>query len=125
PLTLREQIEDDGPMWVVIDRLTDKLEYAERDADRARLLSLRAVASRLLNDLDPALEDATEALAHAEATGDLVRVATVKARLAHVLLWRGEHAAADRVFEEADSAELPARLRAEIQELTGRSAFEQ
>ncbi|WP_203720932.1 WG repeat-containing protein [Paractinoplanes brasiliensis] len=125
PLTLREQIEDDEPMWVVIDRLTDKLEYAERDADRARLLSLRAVASRLLNDLGPALEDATAALAHAEATGDLVRVATVKARLGHVLLWRGEHAEADRVFEEADSAELPARLRAEVQELAGRSAFEQ
>ncbi|WP_250030366.1 WG repeat-containing protein [Paractinoplanes maris] len=125
PRTLREQIEDDEPMWVVIDRLTDKLEYAERDADRARLLSLRAVASRLLRDLDPALEDANAALVHAEAAGDLARTATVRARLAHVLQWRGDYAAADRVYAEADSAELPARLRAEIRELAGRSAFEQ
>ncbi|MGK5684701.1 WG repeat-containing protein [Actinoplanes sp. URMC 104] len=125
PRTLREQIEDDEPMWVVIDRLTDKLEYAERDADRARLLSLRAVASRLLDDLDPALEDARAALMHAEAAGDLVRTATVRARLAHVLQWRGDYAEADRIYAEANSAELPARLRAEIFELAGRSAFEQ
>ncbi|MBU2670692.1 WG repeat-containing protein [Actinoplanes bogorensis] len=125
PVTLRERIEDTEPMWVVIDRLTDKLEFAERDADRARLLSLRAVASRLLNDLDPALEDARAALRHAEATGDLVRVATVQARLAHVLQWRGEFAEADRIYAEADSPELPARLSAEIHELAGRSAFEQ
>ena len=44
--TLREQIDDPDPMWVVIDRLTDKLEYAERDAVRARLLGLRAVAEK-------------------------------------------------------------------------------
>ncbi|MCM4081627.1 WG repeat-containing protein [Actinoplanes sp. TRM88002] len=125
PRTLREQIEDDEPMWVVIDRLTDKLEYAERDSDRARLLSLRAVASRLLGDLDPALEDARAALVHAEAAGELVRTATVRARLGHVLQWRGEFAEADRVYAEAGSAELPARLRAEISELAGRSAFEQ
>ncbi|MBB4694433.1 WG repeat-containing protein [Paractinoplanes abujensis] len=125
PRTLREQIEDDEPMWVVIDRLTDKLEYAERDSDRARLLSLRAVAERLLDDLDAALEDAQAALRHAEAAGDLVRLATVKARLGHVLLWRGEYAEADRIFEETNSPELPARLRAEMQELAGRSAFEQ
>ncbi|WP_369077003.1 WG repeat-containing protein [Paractinoplanes lichenicola] len=125
PRTLREQIEDDEPMWVVIDRLTDKLEYAERDSDRARLLSLRAVAERLLNDLDAALEDAQAALRHAETAGDLVRLATVQARLGHVLLWRGEYAEADKIFEETNSAELPARLRAEMHELAGRSAFEQ
>ncbi len=125
PRTLREQIEDEEPMWVVIDRLTDKLEYAERDTDRARLLSLRAVASRLLGDLDPALEDAREALVHAEKAQDLVRTATVRARLAHVLHWRAEYAEADKIYAEADSPELPSRLRAEINELAGRSAFEQ
>ncbi|WP_249997727.1 WG repeat-containing protein [Actinoplanes sp. M2I2] len=125
PQTLREQIEDDEPMWVVIDRLTDKLEYAERDADRARLLSLRAVASRLLEDLDPALDDARAALAHAEAAGELVRTATVRARLAHVLQWRGDYAEADRIYAKTNTAELPARLRAEMHELAGRSAFEQ
>jgi len=62
PETLREQIEDSDPMWVVVDRLTDKLEYAERDAIRARLLSLRAVAGRLLEDFGPAESDGRQAL---------------------------------------------------------------
>ncbi|MET0426465.1 MAG: WG repeat-containing protein [Actinoplanes sp.] len=125
PDTLREEIEDADPMWVVIDRLTDKLEYAERDAVRARLLSVRAVASRLAGDLDAALEDGRTALEHARATGELRRIAITQARLAHVLQWRGEYAEADRLFAEANSPELPARLRAEIDELAGRSAFEQ
>ncbi|MEV4347295.1 hypothetical protein AB0J83_22810 [Actinoplanes sp. NPDC049596] len=125
PATLRERIEETDPMGVVIDRLTDKLEYAERAAVRARLLSLRAVASRLLDELDPALEDAEAALAHAETTDDHVLVATVKGRLAHVRHWRGEYAEADRLYAEAGSPELPTRLRAEIHELAGRSAFEQ
>jgi tetratricopeptide (TPR) repeat protein len=54
-----------------------------------------------------------------------VRTATVRARLAHVLHWRAEFAEADKIYAEAGSAELPARLRAEIHELAGRSAFEQ
>jgi tetratricopeptide (TPR) repeat protein len=123
--TLREQIDDPDQMWVVVDRLTDKLEYAERDAVRARLLSLRAVAERLVGDLDAALEDARAALTHAEATGELRRTAIVQARLAHVLQWRGEYAEADRLYAEAGSPELPSRLRAEIHELAGRSAFDQ
>jgi tetratricopeptide (TPR) repeat protein len=125
PETLREQIEDGDQMWVVVDRLTDKLEYAERDAVRARLLSLRAVAERLLGELDAALEDGRAALGHAKATGELRRTAIVQARLAHVLQWRGDYADADRLYAEANSPELPARLRAEIHELAGRSAFEQ
>ncbi|MFD0517351.1 WG repeat-containing protein [Paractinoplanes durhamensis] len=112
-------------MLVVIDRLTDKLEYAERDAVRAQLLSLRAVAERLIGDLDAALEDGRQALGHAEATGELRRIAIVQARLAHVLQWRGEYAEADKLYAEAGSPELPSRLRAEIHELAGRSAFDQ
>jgi tetratricopeptide (TPR) repeat protein len=125
PETLREEIEDQDPMWSVIDRLTDKLEYAERDAVRARLLSLRAVAQRLLGEFDPALEDARAALEHAAATGELRRTAIVQARLAQVLHWRGDFAEADKLYAEAASPELPARLRAEIHELAGRSSFEQ
>jgi tetratricopeptide (TPR) repeat protein len=123
--TLRERIDDPDQMWVVVDRLTDKLEYAERDAVRARLLSLRAVAERLVDDLDAALADARSALAHAESVGDLRQTAVVQARLAHVLQWRGEYAEADRLYAEAASPELPSRLRAEIHELAGRSAFDQ
>ncbi|HEU4346441.1 MAG TPA: WG repeat-containing protein [Actinoplanes sp.] len=118
-------IDEPDQLLAVRDRLTDKLEYAERDAFRARLLSLRAVVSRLLGDLDFALADARDALRHAEATGELRRVSIVRARLANVLRFRGEFAEADRLFEEAGSVELPARLRAEIAELAGRSAFDQ
>ena len=125
PQTLREQIDDGDQMWVVVDRLTDKLEYAERDAVRARLLSLRAVALRLLGDLDAALADGRAALGHALATGELRAIAVARTRLAHVLQWRGEYAEADKLYAEAASPELPVRLFAEIHELAGRSAFEQ
>ncbi|XVU27266.1 WG repeat-containing protein [Actinoplanes sp. CA-054009] len=125
PATLRERIEETDPMGVVIDRLTDKLEYAERDSVRARLLSLRAVAERLLDELDPALEDAEAGLEHARRAGDPVLEATVLGRLAHVRHWRGEYAEADRLYAEASSPELPTRLQAEVHELAGRSAFEQ
>lgn len=125
PQTMREVIGEPDQLIAIRDRLTDKLEYAERDAVRARLLSLRAVVSRVLGDLDFALADAQEALEHAEATGELRRISIVQARLANVLRWRGEFAEADRLFEEADSVELPTRLRAEIAELAGRSAFDQ
>jgi tetratricopeptide (TPR) repeat protein len=125
PETLREQIEESDPMWVVVDRLTDKLEYAERDAVRARLLSLRAVAGRLLDDLGPAEADGRQALDHARRAGDIALLATTRARLAQILQWKGELAEADRLYAEAASPEVPARLRAEVHELAGRSAFEQ
>jgi tetratricopeptide (TPR) repeat protein len=123
--TLRELTDNPDQLRSVRDRLTDKVEYAERDAVRARLLSLRAVVSRVLGDLGRAVADGRAALAHAEATGELRRIAIVKARLAHVLQWRGEFAEADRLYAQADSVELPDRLRAETHELAGRSAFEQ
>ncbi|GLY93319.1 hypothetical protein Acsp02_05750 [Actinoplanes sp. NBRC 103695] len=125
PGTLREIADHPDQLRAVRDRLTDKLEYAERDSIRARLLSLRAVVSRVLGDLDFALADGRAALEHAERTGELRRTAMVQARLANVLRWRGDFAEADRLFEDANSPELPDRLRAEIAELAGRSAFEQ
>jgi tetratricopeptide (TPR) repeat protein len=125
PETLREVASDPDQLRAVRDRLTDKVEYAERDAIRARLLSLRAVVSRVLGDLDPALTDGRAALGHAEATGELRRTAIAAARLAHVLQWRGEYAEADRLFADATSVELPDRLRAEMYELAGRSAYDQ
>jgi tetratricopeptide (TPR) repeat protein len=125
PLTLREIVDDPEPLLDVRDRLTDKLEYAERDAVRARLLGLRAVVSRVLGDLGRALADAREALRHAEATGELRRTAIVQARLAHVQQCRGDFAEADRLFEEANSVELPERLRAEIHVQAGKCCYEQ
>ncbi|WP_221326314.1 tetratricopeptide repeat protein [Actinoplanes sp. L3-i22] len=125
PATLREQVDEPERLWDVADRLTDRLEFAERDNVRAGLLSLRAVVSRVLGELDDALADGREALRHAEASGEARSVSVAQARLAHVLQWRGEFDEADRLYARADSAELPARLRAEIRELAGRSAYEQ
>ncbi|AEV82524.1 Aggrecan core protein [Actinoplanes sp. SE50] len=125
PRTLREQVDEPDRLWDLSDRLTDRLEFAERDNVRAGLLSLRAVVGRVLGELDDALADGRAGLRHAEASGEARTVAVARARLAHVLQWRGEFAEADRLYAEADSAELPARVRAEIRELAGRSAFEQ
>ncbi|MFI7597615.1 WG repeat-containing protein [Actinoplanes sp. NPDC049681] len=125
PVTLRETADDPEQLRAVRDRLTDKLEYAERDAVRARLLSVRAVVSRVLGEYGRALADGREALRHAEATGELRRIAIVQARLAHVQQWRGDYAEADRLYEEANSVELPGRLRAEMHVLAGTSCYEQ
>jgi hypothetical protein len=123
--TLRELVEDPDEMRAVRDRLTDKLAVATSDAARARLLSLRAVVSRILGELGKALADGREALDYAEATGELRRIAIAQARLAHVLQWRGDFAEADRLFAEANSAELPDRLRATMHEHAGRSCYDQ
>ncbi|HYN95396.1 MAG TPA: WG repeat-containing protein, partial [Pilimelia sp.] len=123
--TLRELVEDPDELRAVRDRLTGKLAAATDNAARARLLSLRAVVSRILGDLGRAHSDGKLALAHAEATGELRRVAIAQARLAHVHQWRGEFAEADRLFELANSTELPDRLRATMHEHAGRSAYDQ
>ncbi|SDZ05566.1 WG containing repeat-containing protein [Micromonospora pattaloongensis] len=123
--TLRELVEDPDELRAIRDRLTEKLEPATDNRTRARLLSLRAVVSRILGDLGKALSDGKLALAHAEATGELRRIAIAQARLAHVLQWRGDFAEADRLFEEANSSELPDRLRATMHEHAGRSCYDQ
>lgn len=125
PETLREIVDDADELRDVRERLTAKLEAATLDATRARLLGLRAVVSRILGDLAPALADGRDALAIAERTGELRRTAIVQARLAHVLQWRGDFAEADRLFEEANSPELPDRLRATMHEHAGRSCYDQ
>jgi tetratricopeptide (TPR) repeat protein len=123
--TLREIVEDSQELRDLRDRLTGKLDGATDNATRARLLSLRAVVSRILGDLGKALADGKLALAHAEATGQLRRIAIAQARLAHVLQWRGDFAEADRLFALANSPELPDRLRATMHEHAGRSCFDQ
>ena len=123
--TLRELVEDPDELRAVRDQLTAKLEGADDNASRARLLSLRAVVSRILGDLGKALADGKLALAHAEATGELRRIAIAQARLAHVLQWRGDYAEADRLNALANSPELPDRLRATMHEHAGRSCYDQ
>jgi tetratricopeptide (TPR) repeat protein len=127
PDTLREQIEGDevGELQEIRDLLTAKLNTVEDNPSRARLLSLRAVVSRILNDLPKAFADGKLALAHAEATGELRRIAIAQARLAHVLQWREEFEEADRLFTQANSSELPDRLRATMHQHTGKCAYDQ
>ncbi|HEX5542035.1 MAG TPA: WG repeat-containing protein [Micromonospora sp.] len=125
PETLRELVENPDELRTIRDGLTAKMEAATDNPSRARLLSLRAVVSRILGDLGKALADAKRALVHAEATGELRRIAIAQARLAHVLQWRGDFAEADRLFAEANSPELPDRLRATMHEHAGRSCYDQ
>ncbi|MPZ25298.1 MAG: hypothetical protein GEV12_02290 [Micromonosporaceae bacterium] len=125
PETLREIVENPEELRELRDRLTDKLDGATDNPTRARLLSLRAVVSRNLGDLGKALADGKLAVVHAEATGQLRRIAIAQARLAHVLQWRGDFAEADRLFALANSSELPERLRATMHEHAGRSCFDQ
>lgn len=123
--TLRELVEDPDELRDLRNRLTEKLGGASDNPTRARLLSLRAVVSRILGDLQKALADGRLALGHAEATGQLRRIAITQARLAHVLQWRGDFAEADKLFALANSPELPDRLRATMHEHAGRSCFDQ
>ncbi|MFG2059525.1 WG repeat-containing protein [Micromonospora sp. NPDC048930] len=125
PETLREEAPDPAALREVRDGLTTKLGSALDNRSRARLLSLRSVASRILGDLDDALADARLALTYADATGELRRTALARARLAEVLRWRGEYAEADRLFAEANSPELPDRLRAALHEHAGRCCYDQ
>ncbi|WP_233601163.1 MULTISPECIES: WG repeat-containing protein [Micromonospora] len=125
PETLREEAPDPAALREVRDGLTTKLGSALDNRSRARLLSLRSVASRILGDLDDGLADARLALTYAEATGELRRTALARARLAEVLRWRGEYAEADRLFAEANSPELPDRLRAALHEHAGRCCYDQ
>ncbi|MBQ0896364.1 WG repeat-containing protein [Micromonospora sp. U56] len=125
PETLREVVDDADELRTLRRRLTEKLGASLDNRARARLLSLRAVVSRVVHDLDDALADGRLALTYAEATGELRRTALARARLAEVLRWKGEFAEADRLFAEANSAELPDRLRAALHEHAGRSCHDQ
>jgi WG containing repeat len=124
PETLREVVDDPAELLTLRDQLTEKVGRATDNASRARLLSLRAVVSRLLGNLGKALADGKLALAHAEATGELRRIAITQARLAHVLHLRGDLAEADRLYAEANSPELPDRLRATMHEHAGRLCYD-
>jgi hypothetical protein len=117
--------EELDEMREIRDLLTAKVSAVADNATRARLLSLRAVVSRILGDLNKALADGKLALAHAENTGELRRIAIAQARLAHVHQWRGEYEEADRLFALANSTELPDRLRATMHQHAGKSSYDQ
>jgi tetratricopeptide (TPR) repeat protein len=127
PDTLREVFEPDetAELTEIRDQLTAKVDATNQHGARARLLSLRALVSRLLGDLDRALADGRVALTHAESTGELRRMAIAQARLANILQWRGDYAEADRLLTLANSTELPDRLRATMHQHAGTCAYDQ
>lgn len=125
PLTLHEQAENVYEMFRIRDSLTSKIDVAADNPSRARLLGLRSVVGRILGDLRPAHSDAKMALVHAEATGQLRRVAVAQARLANVLVRLGELDEAAHLFAQSNSPELPDRLRATIHHYAGKCAFAQ
>ncbi|SCE70264.1 WG containing repeat-containing protein [Micromonospora matsumotoense] len=125
PQTLREVVDDPAELRIIRGRLTEKLASSLDNRARARLLSLRAVVSRLVDDLDDAVADGRLALTYAEATGELRRTALARARLAEALRWKGEFAEADRLFTEANSTELPDLLRSALHEHAGRCCYDQ
>ncbi len=124
PTTLHELPENVYELYRIRDSLTAKIDTSADNAGRARLLGLRAVASRMVGDLRAALGDAKMALGHAEATGQLRRISVAQARLANILVRLGELDEADRLFTLANSPELPDRLRATIHHYAGKCAFE-
>jgi tetratricopeptide (TPR) repeat protein len=125
PITLHEQPENLYELFRIRDALTTRIDAAEDNPSRARLLGLRAVVARMVGELAPALADAKMSLAHAEATGQLRRIAMAQARMANVLVRLGELDEADKLFTQANSPELPERLRATIHHFAGKCAFEQ
>ncbi len=125
PTTLHEMPENVWDLVRIRDSLTAKIDTASDNPSRARLLGLRSVAARIIGDLRPALSDARLALVHAQNTGQLRRIAIAQARLANVLARLGEFAEADQLFAQANSPELPERLRATIHHYAGKCAFEQ
>jgi tetratricopeptide (TPR) repeat protein len=124
-VTLHEVPDNVYDLYRIRDSLSKKIDASSDNASRARLLGLRAVVARYLGELRPALSDAKMALVHAEATGQLRRVAVAQCRLANILVRTGELAEADRLFTLANSPELPDRLRATIHHYAGKCAFEQ
>jgi tetratricopeptide (TPR) repeat protein len=125
PVTLHEQPDNVYELYRIRDSLTAKIDAAGDNASRARLLGLRAVIGRMVGDMRTAHADAKMALVHAEATGQLRRISVAQARLANVLVRLGQTAEADQLFTQANSIELPDRLRATIHHYAGKCAFEQ
>jgi Transcription-associated recombination protein len=125
PATLHEVPESAYELYKIRESLTEKINAASDSASLARLLGLRAVVERYLGELDASLRDARMALAHAEATGQLRRIAVARCRLANVLVRLGQLDEADQLFALANSPELPDRLRATIHHYAGKCAFEQ
>jgi tetratricopeptide (TPR) repeat protein len=123
--TLREVVDDPEPLQHIQAGLTTKLLSVRDDATRARMLGLRAVVTRLLGDLKEALDDAEQALRHAQRTGSARRIVVASIRLARILQWRGDYLVADELYQRALDTSIPDRLRASVHYYFGTSCYDQ
>ena len=123
--TLSEVVTDQHYVDAVRGEAATRLNSADGDADRSRLLGVRAVAGRLLGDLDGAEVDARASLQHAETAATDLLLSPARARLANVLRMKGELAEADRLFALAEAGELPRRLIGRVRISTALSCIAQ
>ncbi|GLZ80008.1 hypothetical protein Afil01_48150 [Actinorhabdospora filicis] len=125
PNTLREYVDDTESLWAIREEMTARFPTLHLDVDRARLLGLKVVASRLLGDFEAAMSDGKQALELAESTGRDLLIAPARARLARVHAWRQEFEEADRLFAMAEAGELPRGLIASVRLHAGLSCIAQ
>ncbi|MFC6565209.1 hypothetical protein [Actinoplanes utahensis] len=123
--TLREVVDDRQALRDLGERLDGPLADEADNIVKAGLLSVRAEVYRLLGELGMAAAASRLALAHAESAQDLQSQVIAQAELAHVLRLRGDYMEADRLFQRAVDAEVPAAVRSVVHENAGRSCFDQ
>lgn len=123
--SLREVVDDRNALRELGERLDGPLADEADNIVKAGLLSVRAEVYRLLGELGMAAAAARLALAHAESAKDLQSQVIAQAELAHVLRLRGDYMEADRLFQRAVDAEVPAAVRSVVHENAGRSCFDQ
>ncbi|GAA0444635.1 hypothetical protein Aca07nite_53820 [Actinoplanes capillaceus] len=123
--SLREVVDDRSALRELGERLDGPLADEADNIVKAGLLSVRAEVYRLLGELGMAAAAARLALAHAESAQDLQSQVIAQAELAHVLRLRGDYMEADRLFQRAVDADVPAAVRSVVHENAGRSCFDQ
>ncbi|MEU4562320.1 tetratricopeptide repeat protein [Actinoplanes sp. NPDC023936] len=123
--TLREVVDNRDALRALGERLDGPLADEADNIVKAGLLSVRAEVYRLLGELGMAAAASRLALAHAESAQDLQSIVIAQAELAHVLRLRGDFIEADRLFQRALEADVPAAVRSVVHENAGRCCFDQ
>ncbi|MEU4428299.1 tetratricopeptide repeat protein [Actinoplanes sp. NPDC024001] len=123
--SLREVVDNRDALRELGERLDGPLADEADNIVKAGLLSVRAEVYRLLGELGMAAAASRLALAHAESAQDLQSMVIAQAELAHVLRLRGDYLEADRLFQRAVDADVPAAVRSVVHENAGRSCYDQ
>ncbi|MGH8876718.1 MAG: WG repeat-containing protein [Stackebrandtia sp.] len=123
--TLDPRIDDHQILSAIGAETDNRLNTATDDADRSRLLGVRAVALRALGEIGPAEADAKSSLKHAEAVGTDLLLAPARARLAQALRARQDNAGADKLYALAEAGELPRRFLGRVRACAALSCISQ